>query len=187
MRISFLLLWCSLLVSCSTKRPVPNLAHPGCVLPAEYFSQDSSLGLRLRVDRKQSRYELFSPATGARLASGSSAIVTLDFSENVFRGTVDVTFAKDGSGVVITENLSDAGPMLRYILFHRLDNGSFQVHYLNPPTIFSPRRPLSAFSAVHPYATELTAERIMFYYPGIRQSKIMLLRDVSTTPTLEPQ
>ena len=175
-----------MLVSCSTDQPVPSLATPGRILPLEYVSKDSSLRLRLRVNPKQSHYDLVAPATGTHLASASSAIVSLDFHDHKFCGTADVIFAKDGSGVVITEDLSDAGPCLRYILFHRLANGSFEVRYLEPPTVFNSKCPAPAYSYEHPIATELSTDQVTFYYPHVRQTKVMQLDKVPTTPTLQP-
>ena len=163
------------------------LAQPGRKLPFEYVSPETSLGLRLHVHSNHSHYDLVQRATGTRLATSGSGIVGADIIGGEFCGSEDVTFATDRSGVVITEGLADAGPYPSYILFHRLPNGSFEVRYLKPPTIFDPKCPAPAFSYVHPIATELTAERITFYYPGIRRAKSMLLSDVVTIPTLEPQ
>ncbi len=171
----------------------PKLSAPRDIIPRERPSPDSTLVLRFERHGKSFRYDLIKSSSRAIVATASSAITPEDyvsearFSGPRFRGTQDVIFAADGSGVIITEDLSDGGPVLRYILFHRQPTGRFEVRYLQPPTIDSHNDRAGTFRFYYPVALELTSDRITLYYPGAHKSKSMLLDKVSSTATLKQQ
>ena len=171
----------------------PKLSAPRDIIPRERLSPDSALVLRFERHDKSFRYDLIKRSSRATVATASSAITPDDyvsearFSGPRFRGTQDVVFATDGSGVIITENLSDGGPVLRYILFHRQSDGRFGVRYLQPPTIDSHNERAGTFRFYYPVASELTSDRITLYYPHAHKSVSMSLDKVSSTATLKQQ
>jgi hypothetical protein len=181
------------LTACSTPHIAPKLSEPRDIIPRERRSPDSTLGIRFERQGKIFRYDLIKCSSRATLATASSAITPDDyvsearFSGPRFRGTQDVVFATDGSGVIITENLSDGGPVLRYILFHRQSDGRFGVRYLQPPTIDSHNKYAGTFRYYYPVASQLTSDKITFYYPHAHKSVSMSLDKVSSTATLQRQ
>ena len=146
--------------------------------------------LRFERHDKTFRYDLVNRSSRATVASASSAITPDDyvsearFSGPRFRGTQDVVFATDGSGVVITEGLSDAGPAFYYILIRRQPGGSFGVRYLHPPWIDSHNTKLGAYRFEHPVVAGLTSDSISFYYFGANKNRSMSLDKVASTAVL---
>ena len=182
---------CITLAACSTPPIAPKLSAPRDIIPRERLSPDSTLVLRFERHDKSFHYDLINHSSRATVATASSAITPDDyvsearFSGPRFRGTQDVVFATDGSGVIITENLSDGGPVLYYILIRRQPDRSFVVRYLQPPIIDSHNNQAGAYRLEHPVVAGLTSESITFYYLGARKSRSMSLDKVSSTATLQ--
>jgi len=89
-------------------------------------------------DQTSSRYTLFSREKHAVVGTAESAIVVSDISAGVFRGVRTVETSADGSQILLNEEVSDASPMTRYILFKRQVDGAYKTVYLAPPEIKDP-------------------------------------------------
>ena len=144
------------------------------------------MALRFYEHTEPCRYRLIDRVSCAILASAESAISPSDIFDGRFRSTPDVVFAADGSGVAISEDVSDASPIMRHILIHRESGGHFAVRYLQPPWdrfihTSHPRDTRDLFSPERPVAIALTTNKISFYYPIARRTRVMSLASVPST------
>jgi hypothetical protein len=183
MNRALLILTLATVSACSTPQSRPKLAQPRSILPSEYVSPDSTLLVRFHVCPRHSYYEVSDRSGITHQARAQSLIVADDLFEGRFRGTQDVTFANDGSGVAITEDVSDASPSLQHILFSRQPGGFLGVRYLLPPWRQFTTDPRAEFTSELPVATALTADSITFYYPSSRATCTLPLAQVSSTAT----
>lgn len=138
-----------LLCSCANSIESPDANNP---LRRDILSDDGKLSLKLhigstakheelpeamrRLGERQSttsRYTLSSAMNGEVLGKAESAITKNDILEGRFQGKQTVQFSADGSRVLITEDVSDALPSIRYILFERREN-NYVTSYLAPPS-----------------------------------------------------
>ena len=174
----------SILGGCTTaKYDAPHFSQPGQAVPDERISPDSKLILRFARRGDSYFYDLIDRSSKMIVGSATSGITKEDFFEGRFRGTQEVLFAADDSGVIITEDLSDAGPCYNYILIHRDSNGILTTRYLEPPYMFNSKCPVSAFSYVHPFIASLTAKTIGLYY-GVHKNRSMQIDVIRWTPTI---
>jgi len=177
----------ALISACSMSPKLPKLALYDSVLPSQYVSPKSALVIHFRVDSQQSRYDFFDHTGNTLLGSAQSRIVRDDFYEGRFRGTQDVVFADDGSGAVITENVSEASQAFRHILISREAGGAFKVSYLLPAWRRFTTEPME-FTSEPPIAISLSIGNIGFYYPSSRFTSIIQIADVPrfSTPRNDP-
>ena len=160
MRTLFLLVTsliiCSVLTSCSTpqpkdldglacRKPLPlsvRLSGSNLILnltlgkdlntDANFFDQVDNYGYRHRTS---SQYTLIDAKNNAVVGHAESAILSDDVQEGVFRGTRTVETSPDGAKILINEDISDASPAARYILFERQPTGNYETFYLAAPRI----------------------------------------------------
>lgn len=147
------------LASCTT-HPTPESQNRKATLPRQTVFREHALQLDLTLGTQleptyekrvtdqygsrnatTSRYTLKDLKSGAVLAEAESAIVISNNYEGKFHGTQTIEISDDGQKILIFEDVSDASPSARYILFQKNIRGPFDVFYLAPPYVKLPPGP----------------------------------------------
>ena len=136
------------------------IAHKVPPLETVRWSGDGSLQLELLAGDPQFRYRLKERESGKILGRAESAIRTDHFYTGEFRGRQGVVFSSDNRAICIVEDMADACPAKRYILFRRMPSGRFATRYLKPA--LDPDPSIGTFEGNYPDVSALTAETITF-------------------------
>ena len=150
-----------LLISCAGPPIKPSeQARKSPRFDAFRDSADYSLQLRLLGGHPNFRYELTERESGKLLARAESALNIGNFSSDGFHGEQTVLFSADNRAICVVENVSQNGPVKRYILFRKMLSGRYSTRYLNPSS--QPDLTIMEFGFDFPTVTALTADTITF-------------------------
>ena len=178
----FSLVACLALVGCTTIHSEPKIAKRNSLIQHEYTSPDSNLLLRFDSHSQPCSYNLIDKRSGKILAHAQSSIYSISDSETRFNGVQHITFGSDGSGVVISEDISDASQLMRHILIHRPPlTSAYKVQYILPPWIRFSRDEHIPCNWEGPIATSLTNDDITLYYPSAKTSITLWIGRIEKT------
>ncbi len=124
------------------------------------------------------RYELRTAYGGKLLATAQSAFSLEKSGGGEISGSQHVLVAQDASAVCVVDNVSDASPSTRYILFRRKHDGTFSTSYLHPKML-NVEGP-GEFDYDCPDVVGITHDTITFNYNGTAVNEAIAIEKVPT-------